>query len=122
MHQSHRSIQRYEEITGRAVVDAIIRAVALFASRKNIEIGIRSGQLIDREIFFDAPSAADAYRELLKVILDQIGTVIGPRLAASITLDITAGLRPDERQLARTFNLLPEELLYFDKRNETFDV
>ena len=105
-----RALARYEKITGRAVVDSIIRSLVVAASRRSAEINITARQLIDREIFQTPQVAADTYRDILKTMLDQITTIIGMRLSSSILSDITAELPKDEYQIAQRFSLLPEEL------------
>ncbi len=105
-----RSLPRYEDITGRAMVDTIIRSVNLMATTQNIEIEIASYHVVDREIFPSPQDAARVYRGLLKTMLDNIKKVIGPRLAASFAKEITAQLQPEEQELARLFGLLPQDL------------
>ncbi len=105
-----RSLARYERITGRAVVDSVIRSLILAASRRSAEINITGRQLIDREIFSTPEAAAETYREILQTMLDQISTIIGAHLSSSILLEVTAEIPQEEHQMAHQFSLLPEKI------------
>ena len=115
----NQAITRYEEITGRAIVDSAVRSLGLYASRHSVEINITSRRVVDRELFSTPQDGADRYRALLKIMLDQIGQVIGAKLSSSILSSITAGLRFDEFQVARGFSILPPELFRVDSPRQS---
>ncbi len=115
------AIARYEEITGRAIVDSISRSIGLYASRREMEISITARRVVDHELFSTPQAAADTYRALLKLMLDQIGQVIGAKLSYSILSGITAGLRFDEFEMARVFSILPAELFRVDSSKPSAD-
>jgi hypothetical protein len=113
----NRALLRYEEITGTAIVDSIIRSLILLASRLSLEINIASRRVIDREVFSTPQQAADGYRALLQAMLDQVRLIIGSPLSTSIILDITTSLHLSELQAVQDFSLLPPELLQEGKRS-----
>ena len=101
-------LPRYEEITGRAMVDSAIRSIALLTSRQKHKINLTTRQVVDQEVFPTPAEAADAYRPLLKTLIDQISSVIGQKLSVSIIQEILAGLSTDQRGLTEAFSLLHE--------------
>lgn len=117
----NRATVRYEEITGRAIVDSMIRSIALYTSRNSMEINITERQVADRELFSTPQAAADTYRALLRIIIDQIRQVIGDKLSNSILSGIMAGLRFDEFEIARSFSILPPELFRADRPRQSAD-
>lgn len=107
----NRSFPRFEEITGRAMVDSLIRSLNLQAITQNIDIGIVSYHVMDREIFSSPQEAGRIYQSLLKQMLENVRKVIGLRLAVSFLKEIWTHLQPAEQEVSRFFNILPAEFL-----------
>jgi hypothetical protein len=109
------ALLRYEQITGRAIVDSIVRSLILYTSRQSLEINMAARHVINQEFFSTPQAGAEVYRALLKIMLDQVSQIIGSKLSLSIISDVTAGLRFDEFKVARDFSILPYELFRADK-------
>jgi hypothetical protein len=106
------SLARFEALTGRALVDSLVRLVNVFTRRQNLEISITSRKLTDNEAFASPPQALYAYRLLLAELFDHFSAVIGPRLYASTLREIMKNLPKHEYEIARNFELLPKGYFY----------
>jgi len=106
------TIKRFEIMTGRALVDSLVRLVAIFAARNNLDIVMISHRMVDHEIFSSPQEAAQSYSQILKQMFSHFSVVIGSRLLAVTLREIIAGLSPYERETINTFHLLPEGHLY----------
>ena len=110
-----RALARFEAITGRAMVDSLIRLVAVYASRQNLEITIASRRMVDREVFSSPQQAAQNYRSLIQEFFTHFSSIIGSRLLFAILDDIYSDLNPLEQQAVRQFAILPEGMHYDTK-------
>jgi hypothetical protein len=107
-----RILSRFEVMTGRVLVDSLLRLVAVFASRQNLDIVITARSVTDREVFSSPESAAASYRLLLSEVFEHFSAVIGPRLYASISREVVADLPEWEREAVQNFSLLPKGHFY----------
>jgi hypothetical protein len=107
-----RILTRFEILTGRALVDSLVRLAAVFASRQNLDISITARKLVDREVFQSPQEAARNYRLLLGEIFDHFSAVIGPRLYASTLREIIKDLPEQERQILKSFDVFPKGYFY----------
>lgn len=103
---------RFETLTGRALVDSLVRLVAVFATRQNLNISITARKLLDHEVFSSPQNAAQSYRLLLSEMFEHFSAVIGPRLHASTLREIIKNLPEHEHQIIHTFELLPKGYFY----------
>jgi hypothetical protein len=110
-----RMLGRFEAMTGRALVDSLVRLIAVSASRNDLEINISSRKLVDNEIFSSPQDAAQSYRQLLKEMFSHFSAVIGPRLLSFTIQEIVAGFPEHEREVIRAFDLFPEGYFYESK-------
>lgn len=108
----NRTLSRFEIMTGRALVDSLVRLVAVFASGSNLEIYISSRKLIDHEVFSSPQQAAESYRQLLNEMFTHFSAVIGPRLFALTLREIITSFPDHEREIIRNYKLLPEGYFY----------
>ena len=102
------TIGRFEVMTGRGLVDSLVRLVAIFASKNNLDIMILSRRLIDHEVFSSPQDAAQSYRQILKEVFGHFSAVVGSRLLALTLREIVATLPENERETIHAFKLLPE--------------
>ena len=107
-----RMLERFEAMTGRALVDSLVRLVAIFVSRNNMDIIILSRKLVDHEVFSSPQDAAQSYRQILKEMFSNFSAVLGPRLLALILREIITSFPAQEREVIRTFELFPEGYFY----------
>jgi len=102
------SLSRFEVLTGRALVDSLIRLVNVFTDRQNIDISIMSRKLTDNEVFPSPKQAAYVYRLLLAEFFNHFSVVIGNRLYISVMREIIKNLASPEREIATKFELFPK--------------
>lgn len=105
----NRLFSRFEDMTGRALVDSLVRFVAHYAARNDLDIGIVSRKLADHEVFPSPQIAAGHYRSILDEISGHFASVAGPRLLSLTLQDLMMEFSGQERQLIRTFELFSEE-------------
>ncbi len=103
-----RSFLRVEKITGRAMVDTVIRSMNLQAASQNLGIGIAVDRVMDQEIFPSPQKAAEVYQDLIGMMLNNVRKVVGARLADSLVREVVTELRPEEQEMVQAFNILPE--------------
>ena len=105
-------LNRFEIMTGRALVDSLVRLVSVCAARNKLDIMISGRKVIDQEVFSSPQDAAQNYRQILKEMFSHFSAVVGPRLLSSTMQEIVTHLSERERALIRTFELFPEGYSY----------
>ncbi len=105
-------ISRFETLTGRGMVDSLVRLVEVFALRQNLDISITARKLVDREVFSSPQHAAQTYREILAELFEHFSAVIGPRLHTGAVREIIKTLPEAERKILKMYSILPEGYLY----------
>ncbi len=103
-----RILIRFETLTGRSLVDSFVQLVSVFASRQNLDISITARKLADHEVFSSPQIATQNYRFLLGEMFQYFSAVIGPRLNTATVQEIVKNMPEQERQIIRTFELLPK--------------
>jgi hypothetical protein len=111
-----RTLARFQVVTGRALVESLIRLILAFASRQDLEIGIIARKVEDGECFSSPKQAADAYRLLLTEMFVHFSGITGSRLLSSTLREIDASLPIQEREVVKEFSLFTEGYIY-DRRN-----
>ena len=99
------SLARFEVLTGRALVDSLVRLVNTFTSRQNLEISITSRKLTDNEVFPSPQAAKYAYRLLLAELFNHFSSVIGSRLYVSTLREIIKELPQQELEVVLAFEM-----------------
>lgn len=108
-------LSRFEVMTGRALVDSLVRLVSVYAARNKLDIMISARKVVDYEVFSSPQDAAQNYRLILKEMFSHFSAVVGPRLLSSTMQEIVMRLPEHERAVIRTFELFPEGYLYESK-------
>jgi hypothetical protein len=106
------TLSQFQMLTGRSLIDNIIRLIAAFASRRSLDIGIASRKVVDGEIFSSPQQAADSYRLLLTEMFQHFSGITGTRLLSSTLRGIVANLPVHERAVIAAFSLFPEGYIY----------
>lgn len=107
-----RVLVRFESLTGRALADSLTRLLAIYAARKDLQIGVSGRVLDDQEVFPSSHEAGMLYQDLLSEIFDQFSTVVGPDLLRSTLREILTNLPTHEQMIARSYKLFPEAVLH----------
>jgi hypothetical protein len=105
-------LSRFEVMTGRALVDSLVRLVSICAARNNLDIVVLSRKAIDHEVFCSPQDAAQNYRQILNEMSSHFSAVVGSRLLSSTMQEIVTHLSEHERAVIRTFELLPQGYFY----------
>ena len=103
---------RLQTLTGRAVVDSLIRLTIVFASRNNLDIGIAERKVVDGEIFPSPRHAAESYCYLLTDMLTHFSGITGSRLLSAALREVVASLPDSERSIIQSFSLFTEGYIY----------
>lgn len=106
------TFSQFQMLTGRSLIDNIIRLILAFASRRSLDIGISSRKVVDSEVFSSPQQAAESYRLLLTEIFLHFSGITGTRLLSSTLREIIANLPAQERALVAAFSLFPEGYIY----------
>jgi hypothetical protein len=99
---------RFELMTGRALVDSLVRLVSVCAARNNLDITISSRKVVDNEVFPSSWDAAQGYRKILREMFSHFSSVVGSRLLSLTMQEIVASLPELERSAISASELLPE--------------
>ncbi len=105
-------LNRFETLTGRALVDSLVRLMGSFTLTQKLDISFSTRKMTDREVFASPQSAAQTYRLYLNEMFGHFSVVIGPRLLASTLREIVARLPKYEQDLIDTYSLLPGGYFY----------
>lgn len=106
------TLSQLQALTGRALVDSLIRLIIAFASRRNLDIDIASRRVVDNELFSSPQQAADNYRLLLNEMLVHFSGITGSRLLSSTIREIVTNLPFEERAVITAFPLFTEGYIY----------
>jgi hypothetical protein len=107
-----RTLAQLQALTGRALVDSLIRLTVVFASRRSLNIDISSSRVVDNELFSSPEQAAENYRLLLNEMLTHFAGITGSRLLSSTLREIVTNLSVEERTVITAFPLFTEGYIY----------
>jgi hypothetical protein len=99
-------LKRYEDFTGKGLVQSVIWMMSEAAMAEHINVKVRQLQLEDQNLFPGPERAAQAYRLLIGKLTGRIRALLGPALLNSITSEATFELSPSQRIVARMHRLL----------------
>lgn len=105
-------LQRIETMTGRALIDSLVRLITIYVSRNNLDIVFSPHKLTDHEVFLSPQQAAQTYRQILDEMFSHFSAVVGSRLLALTLRDIIMSFPEHERAVIHNFQLLPEGYSY----------
>lgn len=105
-------LTRFETLSGRALMESLIRVMAAFATERDLELSIRSRHMEDGEVFLSPKVAAENYRFFLNEMFEHCAVVIGPRLLASQLREIILSMTESDQGLIKEFRLLPKGYFY----------
>lgn len=85
-------LQRYSEVTGRVLVNSVVRCFNVEAASKDLDINLTNAQIQDKSVFVDPSEASPIYRALLEHTLAHIESLIGRNLVSLILKDTLADM------------------------------
>ena len=115
---SERSLERYEQFTGRILVSAVGRDIAISAEREGWDISIRATVVDEQILCRTLEEAASIYRGVLGTIRHHMTVVLGSKLVNTIFSEILEDIEPPYGELIQAQGLLPEDLPASGQRME----
>jgi hypothetical protein len=93
-------LSHFEELTGRLLLDAVIRETNFTAAARGWNISLAPGSVTDQMVFASAEEAIQIYRQLMEMILSYMGSILGPEVLKPLMQECIMRLQPAYR---RTF-------------------
>jgi hypothetical protein len=93
-------LSHFEELTGRLLLDAVIRETNFTAAARGWNISLAPGSVTDQMVFASAQEAVQIYRQLMEMILNYMGSILGPEVLKPLMQESIMRLQPAYR---RTF-------------------
>jgi hypothetical protein len=106
------TLSRFQMMTGRALMDSLVRLTVAIASRHNLNINVSNYKVVDGEVFSSPQQAANNYRLLLTDMFMHFSGITGSRLLSSTLRDMVENLPVQEREMISAFSLLSEGYIY----------
>jgi hypothetical protein len=114
---AERCLERYEQFTGRILVNAVGRDIAIQAEREGWDISIR-GTVVDEQVLgCTLEEAAGIYRGVLATIRHHITVVLGEKLVNTIFSETLDDMELPYGALVQAHRLLPEDLAASSQRS-----
>jgi hypothetical protein len=107
---SERSLERYEQFTGRILVSAVGRDIAISAEREGWDISIRATVVDEQILCRTLEETASIYRGVLGTIRHHMTVVLGSTLVNTIFSEILEDIEPPYGELIQAQGLSPEDL------------
>jgi hypothetical protein len=91
-------LSHLKELTGRLLLDAIIRETNFTVAARGWNISLAPGSVTDQMIFGSAQEAVQVYRQLMEAILSYMGSILGPEVLKPLMQESIMRLQPAYRQ------------------------
>jgi len=108
---AERFLERYEQFTGRILINAIARDIAITAEREGWDISIHATTVDDQVLSPTVEQTATIYRQVLITIQHHMTVVLGNKLVGTIFVETLDEMDSPYRELIHTHQLIPEDLL-----------
>jgi hypothetical protein len=93
-------LSHFEELTGRLLLDAVVRETNFTAAARGWNINLAPGNVTDQMIFGSTQDAVQVYRQLMELILNYMGSSLGLEVLKPLMQESLMRLQPAYR---RTF-------------------
>jgi hypothetical protein len=90
-------LQRYGEVTGRVMVNSVVRTLNVEAASNGWDINVIGAKVFDQAVFVDSGMARTAYKDLLVHLIKRIESLVGRNITTLIVKDVLAEL--DDKDL-----------------------
>jgi hypothetical protein len=115
---AERFLERYEQFTGRILVNAVGRDIAISAEREGWDISIHATVVDEQVLCRTLDEAAGIYRDVLATIRHHMTVVLGGKLVSSIFSETLEDMEAPYGELIQAHRLLPEDVLTSGQRLE----
>lgn len=92
-------LTRFEELTGRLLLNSVLRETNFSAAAHDLNIIFAPGNVTDQTIFSSPEESVQAYRRLMEQILDHVESVIGAELLKALIQESTVRMQPAYRHV-----------------------
>ena len=99
-------LTRYKELAGQSLVSSLNQDIDDETLRRGWRISCVGNGMIDHHIFASPQEAADAYRELSRLLLAHLDAVLGSRITHSLAAEIFDEIDADSQEILRSYRLL----------------
>jgi hypothetical protein len=106
-------LNRAAELTGRVMVDSIVRDVNTRCAAENLDISVVGSRVQNKAMFKTPVDAVAKYRFILDLIIRHIETVIGSGLTLMVVRQIVAGFTDLDLELLKRYPIIQEDFLGF---------
>jgi hypothetical protein len=107
----HNILIRYEQFTGRALVNVVARDVNILSARNGWNINMTGTSIIDNTVFSSTDHVIASYRSMMTAIMQHIISVVGRKLMEMILLESAMDLAPSYCHILEKHMLLPESVI-----------
>ncbi len=98
-------LEQYGYLTGRVMINSVIRNLLLKATFENWELTGTDGRVLAHTIFASPAKAGEVYRIMLETIYKSIEPIIGPALLFSIQRQVNNLCKGNYSSIARMYEL-----------------
>jgi hypothetical protein len=105
---AERFLERYEQFTGRILINAIARDIAITAEREGWDISIHATTIDDQALSRTLEQTAAVYREVLITIQHHMTVVLGGKLVSTIFTEALDEMESPYLELVDAHKLLPD--------------
>jgi hypothetical protein len=92
-------LSHFDELTGRLLLDALIRETNFTAAARGWNISLAPGSVTDQMVFGSAQEAVQVYRQLIESILSYMGSILGPEALKPLMQESIMRLQPSYRRV-----------------------
>jgi len=107
-------IQRYTEIVGSHIARTLILDLNARAHASGWNIRLSTTGVADAQEFGNPDAAAQVYRSLLNDLIEDMGILIGKRLAGALVLEASIQLGSAVQKTIQTHALIPAKTIRHD--------
>jgi len=101
-------LQRFEELTGRILLNQIIQDINFTATAHGWNLSFNAANFMDQSIFSSPQAAAEVYARLLDVIFRRFESTLGGNLLENLVSETITRLAPSYRAVLNDYLLIPQ--------------
>ena len=94
-------LQRFGELTGRALTDRLCQQLSAWAREGGWNISVSSNGIVNRQYFDSLENAVELYLDLMRRFQAEASFALGPGMTNSIAQEVLMKLDPYRRELLR---------------------
>jgi hypothetical protein len=92
-------LSRFQELTGRLLLNSVLRETNFFAVAHGLNIVFAPGNVTDQTVFSSPEESVQTYRRLMEQILSQVQSAMGDELLKTLIEESTVRMQPAYRNV-----------------------